>query len=170
MESDLRNREFSPGRKTAIVDEMTNDTVTLLDASRVSRLKTPYATRRVPAAAMATLLARSTMPKAGDLVLCRVKKLGQHCHLELASGRRARLFPGDEIVLAYGNRYALGWYFATLSQVSVVYGSLTTAIVVLLSLEMAATLLLLGAQVIAEYERIGLGGPKEPVPMRTEAA
>ena len=68
-------------------------------------------------------------------------------------------------------RYALGWYFATLSQVSVVYGSLATAIVVLLSLEIAATLLLLGAQVIAEYERIGLGAaPKEPVPMRTEAA
>ncbi|MCK7580690.1 MAG: hypothetical protein MZV65_37005 [Chromatiales bacterium] len=34
------------------------------------------------------------------------------------------------------------------------YGSLTTAIVVLLSLELAATLLLLGAQVIAEFERI----------------
>jgi membrane protein len=52
-------------------------------------------------------------------------------------------------------RHVLLWYFATLSQVSVVYGSLTTAIVVLLSLEVAATLLLLGAQVIAEYERIG---------------
>ena len=51
-------------------------------------------------------------------------------------------------------RHALGWYFGTLSQVAVVYGSLTTAIVVLLSLELAATLLLLGAQVIAEYERI----------------
>jgi len=51
-------------------------------------------------------------------------------------------------------RPALGWYFGTLSQVSVVYGSLTTAIIVLLSLEVAATLLLLGAQVIAEYERI----------------
>lgn len=50
-------------------------------------------------------------------------------------------------------RHALVWYFATLSQVSVVYGSLTTAIAVLLSLELAATLLLLGAQVIAEYER-----------------
>jgi uncharacterized BrkB/YihY/UPF0761 family membrane protein len=42
-----------------------------------------------------------------------------------------------------------------LSQVNVVYGSLTTAIVVLLSLEIAATLLLLGAQVIAEYEQLG---------------
>ncbi len=51
-------------------------------------------------------------------------------------------------------RHALVWYFATLSQVSVVYGSLTTAIVVLLSLEIAATLLLFGAQVISEYERL----------------
>ena len=51
-------------------------------------------------------------------------------------------------------RQALSWYFGTLSQVSVVYGSLTTAIVVLLSMEVAASLLLLGAQVIAEYERI----------------
>ena len=67
-------------------------------------------------------------------------------------------------------RHALGWYFGTLSQVSVVYGSLTTAIIVLLSLEVAATLLLLGAQVIAEYERIEIGeAPKAPVPMRTEA-
>jgi YihY family inner membrane protein len=67
-------------------------------------------------------------------------------------------------------RHALGWYFGTLSQVSVVYGSLTTAIIVLLSLEVAATLLLLGAQVIAEYERIEIGeAPKAPMPMRTEA-
>jgi membrane protein len=52
-------------------------------------------------------------------------------------------------------RHVLVWYFGTLSQVNVVYGSLTTSIVVLLSLEIAATLLLLGAQVIAEYERMG---------------
>ena len=58
-------------------------------------------------------------------------------------------------------RHLLVWYFATLSQVSVVYGSLTTAIVVLLSLEIAAALLLLGAQVISEYERLGRA-PKAP--------
>src|SRR5437762_2564809 len=52
-------------------------------------------------------------------------------------------------------RHVLVWYFGTLSQVGVVYGSLTTAVVVLLSLEIAATLLLLGAQIIAEYEQIG---------------
>ena len=67
-------------------------------------------------------------------------------------------------------RHGLGWFFGTLSQVSVVYGSLATAIIVLLSLEVAAALLLLGAQVIAEYERIEIGkAPEQPVPMRTEA-
>jgi YihY family inner membrane protein len=66
-------------------------------------------------------------------------------------------------------RHGLGWYFGTLSQLDVVYGSLTTAIVALLSLEIAATLLLLGAQVIAEYECIDIGDePKQPVPSRTE--
>jgi YihY family inner membrane protein len=66
-------------------------------------------------------------------------------------------------------RHILVWYFNTLSQVSVVYGSLTTAIVVLLSLEIGATLLLLGAQVISEYERVGKGKEnKPPTPMRTE--
>jgi len=58
-------------------------------------------------------------------------------------------------------RHLLLWYFATLSQVTVVYGSLTTAIVVLLSLEIAAGLLLLGAQVISEFERL------DPAPSAT---
>ncbi len=65
-------------------------------------------------------------------------------------------------------RHLLIWYFGTLSQVGLVYGSLTTAIVVLLSLEIAATLLLLGAQVISEYERIGTAKQDAPAqPMRT---
>ncbi len=65
-------------------------------------------------------------------------------------------------------RHVLVWYFGTLSQVTVVYGSLTTSIVVLLSLELAATLLLLGAQVIAEYERIGTTSQDAaPQPLRT---
>ena len=65
-------------------------------------------------------------------------------------------------------RHALVWYFSTLSQVTFVYGSLTSAIVVLLSLEIAATVLLLGAQVIAEYERIGKSSPEAPpTPLRT---
>jgi membrane protein len=65
-------------------------------------------------------------------------------------------------------RHVLVWYFATLSQVGLVYGSLTTAIAVLLSLDLAATLLLLGAQVISEYERIGRANQDAPPkPLRT---
>jgi uncharacterized BrkB/YihY/UPF0761 family membrane protein len=62
-------------------------------------------------------------------------------------------------------RHVLLWYLQTLSQVSRVYGSLTTAIVVLLSLELGATLLLFGAQVIAEYERVD-EAPDTPVPVK----
>jgi len=65
-------------------------------------------------------------------------------------------------------RLGLAWYLASFSQVSMVYGSLTTAIIVLLSLEIAATLLLLGAQVIAEYQRFGKIDPDHrPVDLRT---
>jgi YihY family inner membrane protein len=51
-------------------------------------------------------------------------------------------------------RHILVWYFSTLSMVNVVYGTLATAIVALLTFEVAAIILLLGAQVIAEYERV----------------
>ena len=51
-------------------------------------------------------------------------------------------------------RHVLAWYFSTLSMVSVVYGTLATPIVALLTFEVAAIILLLGAQVIAEYERV----------------
>lgn len=62
----------------------------------------------------------------------------------------------------------LVWYFSTLSQVKIVYGSLTTSIVVLLTLEIAAIVLLLGAQVIAEYERLSHERTERPPqPMHT---
>src|ERR1700676_2934915 len=52
-------------------------------------------------------------------------------------------------------RHLLGWYYGTMSQVRVVYGSLATATLALISGGVGAILWLLGAQVIAEYERIG---------------
>jgi YihY family inner membrane protein len=68
--------------------------------------------------------------------------------------RHALIGGATAALLWEATRHVLVWYFATLSTVNVVYGSLTTAIVVLLSLEILATLLLLGAQVISEYERL----------------
>ncbi|MDW7746388.1 YihY/virulence factor BrkB family protein [Halomonas sp.] len=52
-----------------------------------------------------------------------------------------------------GVRLLLVFYFANISLVNAVYGSLATLVVVLLSLEVGAIILLLGAQVIAELER-----------------
>ena len=63
-------------------------------------------------------------------------------------------------------RRVLVWYLTAVSQIRVVYGSFTTAVLVLLSVEIGAILLLLGAQVISEYERIGrepIDAPHEPL-------
>jgi YihY family inner membrane protein len=78
------------------------------------------------------------------------------------SWRRALMGGVTAALLWEVTRHGLVWYFATLSQIGLVYGSLTSAIVVLLSLEIGATLLLLGAQVISEYERIGTAGQDAP--------
>lgn len=51
-------------------------------------------------------------------------------------------------------RHVLVWYFATLSMVNIIYGSLTTTVLALVFLEVAAIILLFGAQAIAEYERV----------------
>ncbi len=49
-------------------------------------------------------------------------------------------------------RRVLIWYYAVISIVNVIYGSIATTVVALLSIEVVAVILLLGAQVIAELE------------------
>ena len=64
-----------------------------------------------------------------------------------------------------GVRLLLVYYFANLSFVNAVYGSLGTLVIVLISLEVGAIILLLGAQVIAELERnsrLGLAWHLDP--------
>jgi YihY family inner membrane protein len=70
------------------------------------------------------------------------------------SFRHALIGGATATVLWEMTRHILAWYYTTMSQIQVVYGSLTTSIVVLLSVEIGALVLLVGAQVIAEYERI----------------
>lgn len=55
---------------------------------------------------MADGLLRKATPKAGDLLLARVESIGHHTKLESPAGRRVQLYPGDEIIVAYGARYA----------------------------------------------------------------
>lgn len=71
----------------------------------------------------------------------------------------ASLWRGVGILLSY--------YFATLSMVNLLYGSLATVVVVLLFLEVAFIIVLLGAQVIAELTasaEAGLPWYESPAP------
>ncbi len=70
-------------------------------------------------------------------------------------------------------RRVLVWYFENLSLVSVVYGSLASVVIVLLCLEIASIITLLGAQVIAELERsqdAGVAWYEEPEELSSGAS
>ena len=83
-----------------------------LDPERLRAAKKAFTTRRVPFGSpsydwsAATLLSGPQRPRSGDLVLASVSRIGHHARIELASGRRARLQVGDEIVVTYADRYA----------------------------------------------------------------
>lgn len=72
---------------------------------RLASAKRAFTTRNVRLTD-AVELDLSARPKAGDLVLARVETLGHHSRLESPAGRRQTLYPNDEIIVAYGNRYA----------------------------------------------------------------
>lgn len=78
----------------------------ILDRKRIAWAKRAFSTRRVPSEAIKTIVDTGHTPKAGDLVLARVVTLGTHKKIELQNGRRAAMYPGDEIIVAYGDRYA----------------------------------------------------------------
>ena len=82
----------------------------ILGRARLSRAKQAFSTRRVPSSAMRCLIDGDVRPQPGDLVLARVDEIGKQAKLELTDGRRAHMFPGDEIVVCYGHRYAPDQY------------------------------------------------------------
>jgi hypothetical protein len=49
-------------------------------------------------------------PRAGDVMLARVDEVGTLNWLERPDGRKATLFVGDEVIVAYGARYATNVY------------------------------------------------------------
>lgn len=72
--------------------------------------KWSYVTRRVSERENATLGGFVRQPRLGDLVVTKVTSVGEHDCLEDVHGRRARLYPGDIVVGACGNRYATDFY------------------------------------------------------------
>lgn len=59
-------------------------------------------------------------------------------------------------------RQVMVWYFSRLSLVNLIYGSFATVIIILLTIEAGAIIVLVGAQVIANYERLLRGDDREP--------
>ncbi len=78
----------------------------LNDRARLLAATTSFATRNVPRSALQRLERGDASPRPGDLVLARVDALGHHRRLQRPDGRRRNLFSDDEIIVAYGNRYA----------------------------------------------------------------
>lgn len=72
---------------------------------RLARSKRSFVCRHVDLSSVAGL-SRKVTPRSGDLLLATVNELGHHSRLESPHGRRAQMYPGDEIIVAYGARYA----------------------------------------------------------------
>lgn len=89
-----------------------------LDAQRLRRAKKSYTTRYAATALNAQpegyqlIVGPGVTPAVGDLVLARVVDIGLHKRLEGPASRRKLLFPGQEILLAYGHRYAPDQFLA----------------------------------------------------------
>lgn len=72
-----------------------------------SRAKWAYTTRNVLRTEATTLLRDPEAARPGDLVLAEVTRIGSHKRLQLACGRFSPLWPGDRIVVACGDRFAV---------------------------------------------------------------
>ncbi len=69
-------------------------------------VKIPYALKRVPRQALATVRRCVGSPEPGSLLLARVDRVGADTAIELTDGRRSELHEGDRIAVVLGNRYA----------------------------------------------------------------
>lgn len=56
------------------------------------------------------LLPNNRNPQRNDVLAGRIVSTGRHSAVELSSGRKAELYPGDILVGAFGNRYATAQY------------------------------------------------------------
>lgn len=98
------------------------ETTQPLAATRLRRARKAYTTRFVAHAIDASAdgyhleLGSEVTPRPGDVVLARVTKIGKHTRLESPVSRRQLMFPGQEILVAYGDRYAPDQFLAHVPQ------------------------------------------------------
>ncbi len=82
-------------------------------ASRLALAKRSFVTRRVSLPKTARIATFGATPRSGDIILAQVEEIGHHTKLELVNGRRAVLYPGDDVILCYADRYAPDQFLAT---------------------------------------------------------
>ena len=87
-----------------------------LSRQMLDKAKIAYSCRRVQFENSMTVITGNIVPSSGDLVLARVDVLGQHRGIESKNGGRCNLFPGDQIIVCYGNRYAPDQFEAEVPQ------------------------------------------------------
>lgn len=98
--------------------EARNELQQPIDAQRASRIRAAYTTRFVAAQLQRNpqdfqIVRRANMvPSAGDVVIAKVTELGKHLRLQSPTSRRQLMFVGQEIMVAYGHRYAPDQFLA----------------------------------------------------------
>jgi len=81
-----------------------------MSATATAAMKWTYVTRTLPHGVSMAMGEWRRPPRPGDLVVGRITEIGVHDHAESRNGRRMRLYGGDLIVGALGNRYATDLY------------------------------------------------------------
>lgn len=90
----------------------------MVRSSLPARFQASYTTRHVATAMQADpepfhlVSGMDVRPQAGDVVLARVARIGNHKRIETPESRKAILFPQHLVMLAYGNRYAADQFLA----------------------------------------------------------
>ena len=106
--------ETLPAQSSVARDEVHQ----VLDAPRAQSIRVAYTTRFVAAEVQRNpqdfqILYRASMvPSAGDVVIAKVSELGKHTRLQSPVSRRQLMFVGQEIMVAYGHRYAPDQFLA----------------------------------------------------------
>ena len=89
-----------------------------IGARRAQQIRAAYTTRFVATEFSKNpedfhlIVGADITPQPGDVVIARIAEIGKHTRLESPVSRRQLMFVGQEIMVAYGNRYAPDQFLA----------------------------------------------------------
>ncbi|MCG8346690.1 MAG: hypothetical protein MI924_02780 [Chloroflexales bacterium] len=75
-----------------------------------AQLKHSFTTHVVPLEMMVSIKPLTYAPQVGDIVVAEVMSIGKHSTIETRDGVSNHIFPGDRVVVTFGNRYATDQY------------------------------------------------------------